>query len=172
MGETGLIFSEQHFIPLTSLLSSVTEWKDCGLLASWTLRSCVTLGPASVFLFVNGGHNIHLAELKGSEITQEAPSTALGSGSPIRGSHSFHLKLPEKVLGKPVRRRWWTVNGQNGWEQRDVSGDAAGIFSITVPWSWLLPRFLPLVGGAGAGGGADCRGAKDLSALFFLSPFF
>lgn len=68
MGETGLIFSEQHFIPLTSLLSSVTEWTDRGLLASWTLRSCVTLGPASVFLFVNGGHNIHLAGLKGSEI--------------------------------------------------------------------------------------------------------
>lgn len=152
MGETGFIFSEQHFIPLTSLLSSVTEWKDRGLLASWTLRSCVTLGPASVFLFVNGGHNIHLAELKGSEITQEAPSTALGPGSPIRGSHSFHLKLPEKVLGKPVRRRWWTVNGQNGWEQRDVSGDALCCWHSLYHSSLELALASLLAPGGGSGG--------------------
>lgn len=81
-GRDGLIFSEQHFIPLTSLLSSGMEWKERGLLASWTLRSCVTLGPASVFPFVNGGHNIHLAELKGSEIIQEAPSIVLGTWQP------------------------------------------------------------------------------------------
>lgn len=81
MGETGLIFSEQHFIPLTSLLSSVMEWKERGLVASWTLRSCVTLGPASVFLFVNGGHNIHLAELKGQKYHRKHPAQrgALGA---------------------------------------------------------------------------------------------
>lgn len=39
----------------------------------------MTLGPASVFLFVSGGNDIHLAVLKGLEKIQEAPNTALGS---------------------------------------------------------------------------------------------
>lgn len=139
----------------------------------------MTLGPASVFLFVNGGHKIHLAELKGSEITQEAPSIALGPGSPISGSHSFHLKLPEKVLGKPVRRKWWTVNGQNGCEQRDVSGDALCCWHSLYHSSLELALASLLAPGGGNGcvcvcvwRGEDCRGVKDLSALFSLSPFF
>lgn len=41
----------------------------------------MTLGPASVFLFISGGNNIHLAELKGSEIIQEAPAQCLAHGS-------------------------------------------------------------------------------------------
>lgn len=39
----------------------------------------MALGPASLFLLVSGDNNIHLAELKGSEITQ-ARSTVLGMG--------------------------------------------------------------------------------------------
>lgn len=93
MGETRLIFSEQHFIPLTSLLSSGIEWKERELLASWTLRSCVAWGPASVFPFVNGGHNIHLAELKGSEIIQEAPSTVLGTWEPNKWEPSLSSQV-------------------------------------------------------------------------------
>lgn len=57
----------------------------------------MTLGPASVFLFVSGDNNIHFAELKGSEIIQEAPDIVLGTWEcPVSGSHSCHLKLLKK----------------------------------------------------------------------------
>lgn len=98
MGETRLIFSEQHSIPLTSPLSSVTEWKERGLSASWTLRSCVALGPASVFLFVHGGHNIHLAKLKG--IIQEAPSTVLSAWEPHKGEPSLSSQVAREGAGE------------------------------------------------------------------------
>lgn len=57
----------------------------------------MTRGPASVFLFVNGNNNNHLAGLKGPRVIQEAPSTVLGTWEcPVSGSHSSHLKLLKK----------------------------------------------------------------------------
>lgn len=50
-------FSQNNtfFSVIYKIKSSVMLWTEHGFLASLTLRSCETLGPASVFFLVSGG---------------------------------------------------------------------------------------------------------------------
>lgn len=124
------------------------------------------LGPASVFLFVSGVNNIHLAEVKESEMIQEAPSTVLARGS-----------------AQYTERRCWggqLAGGSEGqseyeWRLQDIDGGRALLCRWDCPHhsslqlgSWITP-WPSLLGPCGAWG----AGAEGLRILVFcLSLLF
>lgn len=83
-GEAGLLCPEYFVRRLAFLPVNLLGKVRCNVVervqafSLLMLRGCVAEGPASLFLFVNGGDTILLAEWEGTETTQEAVSTVRG----------------------------------------------------------------------------------------------